>query len=57
MMKKSKLMMLSALVAGATLFQNGCLGSFWDGFFNGGWPNGNRWLNIAIDVLNEELFG
>lgn len=58
MTKKSKWLTLSAaLFGGATLFQSGCLGDFWAGFWNSGWPTDNRWLNIAIDVLNEELFG
>ena len=57
MTKKSKWLTLSvALFGGATVFQ-GCLGEFWAGFWNSGWPTDNRWLNIAIDVLNEELFG
>ncbi len=48
------------LLGGGTLFQfGGCLNleDFWQGFWNTGWPTDNRWLNIAIDVLNEELFG
>lgn len=49
---------LSAVTVAATLFQNGCLGAFWQGFFNGGWPgNDQRWLNVTLDVLQEELFG
>lgn len=57
MLKKSKLMLLGAIVAGGTLFQSsGCLGGFWDGFLNG-FPTNNRTLNVLIDVLNEELFG
>lgn len=55
-----KWMTLSALLfGGASVFQLGCLNlnSFWDGFFNSGWPSDNRWLNIGIDVLKEELFG
>lgn len=57
-MNKSKMITLAAmLLGGATLFQNGCLGAFWDGFFNSGFPTNNRWLNLAIDILNEELFG
>lgn len=48
---------LSAMAAGATLFQlNGCLNSYWQGFWNDGWPE-QRWLNIAIDVVNEAVFG
>lgn len=50
-------MLLASLVSGATVLQNGCLNSFWDGFFNSGWPTDNRWLNLTIDILNEELFG
>lgn len=54
---KAKMYALAALaLSGATIFQ-GCLGSFWDGFFNSGWPTDNRWLNIGIDVVKEELFG
>jgi hypothetical protein len=49
-------MVLSAVVAGATLFQSGCLGAFVDGLFNGGFP-GNRWINLALDVVNESVFG
>lgn len=56
-MSKIKFWGLSALVTGAVLLQNGCLQSFWDGFANGGWPNSPRWLNLTIDILNEELFG
>lgn len=56
MLKKSKLMLLGAIVAGGTLFQSGCLGGFWDGFLHG-FPTNNRTLNVLIDVLNEELFG
>lgn len=56
-MKKAKLVLLGALVSGATLFQSGCLGGFWQGLFNTGWPTGNRVLNVLIDVVNEELFG
>ncbi len=56
-MNKQKLFALAALVCGgATVFQ-GCLGGFWQGIFGRGWPTENLWLNIGIDVLNEELFG
>lgn len=55
---KAKFFKLAALVlGGATVFQSGCLGDFWAGMWNTGWPSDNRVLNIAIDVLNEELFG
>lgn len=57
MNKKSFLKWSALLFGGATLFQSGCLGDFWDGFFNSGWPTHNRAVNIAIDVLKEELFG
>lgn len=56
-MKNAKFLAISALIAGATLFQSGCLGAYFDGFFNTGWPTGNRWLNLGIDVLKEELGG
>lgn len=56
-MKNAKFLAISALVAGATLFQSGCLGAFVDGFFNSGWPTNNTWLNLGIDVLKEELLG
>ena len=68
MRRKSKWYTMTAMLfGGGTLFQlGGCgsgfggglgggLGGFWNGFFNG-WP-GDPWLNLAIDVLNEELFG
>ncbi|TWT45527.1 hypothetical protein RAS1_19530 [Phycisphaerae bacterium RAS1] len=56
-MTKKWMAMSALLFGGATLFQGGCLGSFFDGFFNGGFPNQPRWLNIGLDVLQEELFG
>lgn len=60
-MKKSKWYTLAALVlGGGSLFQFGGCGGF-NGFGSGllseGWPANNRWLNLAIDILNEELFG
>jgi hypothetical protein len=55
MKRKSKWYAMTAMLfGGATLFQ-GCLGGFWDGFFNG-WPS-NGTFSLIIDVLNEELFG
>ncbi len=57
-MNKQKLFVLSAMLfGGATLFQGGCLNGFFRGFFNSGWPTNNRAINIALDILNEELFG
>ncbi len=58
MSRKTKWATLATmLVGGATIFQSGCLGGFWNGFFSDGWPADNRWLNLGIDILNEELFG
>jgi len=39
--------------------QVGCFSfeDFWQGLWNTGWPTDVRWLNIAWDILNEELFG
>lgn len=56
-MTKKWLTLSALLFGGGTLFQSGCLGQFWDGFWNTGWPTDNPWINIGIDVLNEELFG
>jgi|YNPBryantNP2012_1023418.scaffolds.fasta_scaffold53239_2 hypothetical protein len=55
MTKKFKWLTLALLAGSATLF-NGCLGAFWDGLWNTGWPTQSRWLNLAIDILNEEIF-
>ncbi len=49
MMKKW--LMLTLLTGGATLF-TGCLGAFWNGFWNTGWPK-NRWIDIGLSVANE----
>ena len=58
MTKKSTWLKLGAmLMSGGLLLSNGCLGDFWAGFWNTGWPTEARWLNIAIDVLQEDLFG
>ena len=35
----------------------GFFGGFREGLFGRGFPADNLWLNIGIDVLNEELFG
>ena len=56
-MKKKWITFVALTFGGSTLFQSGCLGDFWKGFFNEGWPSDNRWLNLTIDILNEELFG
>ena len=57
MSKKVWLKAGALLVSGAVLFQNGCLSAFWDGFCNTGWPTDNLWMNLLVDVLNEELAG
>jgi hypothetical protein len=56
-MKKSTWLKLSAMSLAGGLLLSGCLAQFWDGFWNTGWPTDNRWLNIAIDILQEDLFG
>ena len=59
-MKKSKLLGLLALAsAGGTLFHSCAIGGggFWEGMFGRGYPTNNLWMNIGIDILNEELFG
>lgn len=52
-----KWLTLALFSSGAMLFANGCLGGFWQGLWNTGWPTDNRWLNIGIDVANEIIFG
>jgi hypothetical protein len=66
---KAKWAKLSVAVFGVgSMLQLGCLGlgdgdgggffgGFVDGIFGRGFPTNNLWLNIGIDVLNEELFG
>lgn len=55
MIKRGKMLALAAsLLSGAALFQ-GCSG-FWGGIFRNGFVD-NKWLDIATDILNEELFG
>jgi hypothetical protein len=57
MTKKSTWLKLSAiLVAGGVLLGDGCLASFWEGFWQSGWPTDNRWLNLAIDIIKEDIF-
>ena len=45
------------MLSSATLFGAGCLGSFWQGMWNTGWPTNNRWLNLGVDIANEVIFG
>lgn len=56
-MNKKWITLGAMMFGGATLFQNGCLGAFWQGFFNDGFPTNNRVINVTLDVLQEELFG
>lgn len=56
MTKKSKWVTLALLAGGAVVFE-GCLGAFWNGLWNTGWPAGNKWLNLAIDIVNESVLG
>lgn len=52
-----KWLILSALLAGTTLQFGGCLGDFWKGLWKTGWPADSPWINLAIDVANEAIFG
>lgn len=56
-MSKTKLYALAALtLTGATLFQ-GCLNSFWQGLFSTGFSYGqSRYVDLALDILREDLF-
>lgn len=45
-----------ALLTSGVLLANGCLGAFWQGLWNTGWPTNNRWLNLGLDILNEDIF-
>lgn len=54
MFKNGKRLTFVLLLGGATLLQ-GCLGAFWQGFWNTGWPENQRWINLGIDVVNEAL--
>ena len=56
-MKKKFLTLAAMTFGGSMLFQVGCLGEFWGGFFNTGWPANNQFLNLGIDILMEELLG
>ena len=53
-MSKKWLKLSALLVGGAMLFE-GCLQAFWQGMWNTGWPTENRYINLIIDILNEEL--
>jgi hypothetical protein len=55
-MKSHRFAWLTLLASGSLLLQGSCLGSFWQGVTRG-FPAGNRWLNVAIDVAHEVLLG
>ena len=58
MAKKPRWLKLVAMtLSGAALLQGGCLADFWEGFANTGWPTNNFWINVALDILQEDLFG
>jgi hypothetical protein len=52
-MKKAKLLAAIAVVGG-TLWQSGC--GIWRGTLAEGFID-NRWADLFLDILNEELFG
>jgi hypothetical protein len=56
-MSKSKLYSLAALtLTGATLFQ-GCANQFFQGLFSTGFSWGqNRYVDLALDIIREDLF-
>ena len=41
--------------SGAVVLQLGCLGPFFDGLLRSGFPKGNLWLNLAIDIVQEAV--
>lgn len=53
-----KLLALSAMaLSGATLFE-GCVGAFWQGLWKTGFSWGqSKWVDVALDILREDLFG
>lgn len=58
-MKSWQKRMAALVIGGGMLFQfggSGCTNAFWKGFTNG-WPANNRAVNVALDILQEELFG
>lgn len=55
-MNKVKLVVLSAaLLGGATLFE-GCVSAFWQGLWKTGFPADNKWIDLTLDILREDLF-
>ena len=54
MRKNIKWLNLAVLAAGGLAFQ-GCLGAFWDGVWNSGFPENNRAISIAWDVIQNIL--
>ncbi len=49
---KTKRLVLTALAVSSGTFLTGCLGALWQGW-SAGWPAGNRWLNLALDIAKE----
>jgi hypothetical protein len=52
MIKRAK-WLLAVLAAGGLTLAGGCLGAFWQGLWNTGWPSNNPWLNLAVDAVKE----
>lgn len=47
---------LLALTLPGALLTESCVGGFWRGFTAGGWPE-NRWIGLAVDVVNATVIG
>jgi hypothetical protein len=47
---------LLALTLPGALLTESCVGGFWRGFSAGGWPE-NRWIGLAVDVVNAAVIG
>ena len=54
MRKNIKWLNLTLLAAGGLALE-GCLGAFWSGLFNKGWPADNLPVNIAWDIIQNLL--
>ena len=52
-----KLMTLSLMVLGGSLFATGCLSSFWQGLVTTGFSWGqSKWVDVGLDIIREDLF-